>query len=193
MAEKLYLSAQGLLEDAFRLGSVVLESGFRPSFIVAIWRGGVTIGMAVQELFQYHGVQTDHIAIRTSSYSGIDGRAPTVRIHGTSYLIKNLQHHDRLLIVDDVFDTGYTIQALVDHLRAKLRRNTPAEIRVAVPYYKPTRNRVGVEPDYHLHETEQWIKFPYSVEGLTVEEIRRNRPQLWAILEPAVAGRKPEA
>ena len=193
MGEKLYLSAQGLLEDAFRLGARVLESGFRPTFIVAIWRGGVPIGMAVQELLQYHGIQTDHIAIRTSSYSGIDGRAPTVRIHGTSYLIKNLEHEDRLLIVDDVFDTGYTIRALIDHLREKLRRNTPGEIRVAVPYYKPTRNEIGTPPDYYLHETERWIKFPYSLEGLPVEEIRERRPEIWRIIRDAVGAGPAEA
>ena len=193
MSEKLYISAQGLLEDAFRLGAKVLESGFRPSFIVAIWRGGVPIGMAVQEMLDYHGIQTDHIAIRTSSYSGIDGRAPTVRIHGTSYLIKNLQHHDRLLIVDDVFDTGYTIRALVDHLREKLRRNAPAEIRLAVTYYKPTRNQIEVVPDYYLHETARWIKFPYSLEGLTVEEIRERRPAIHAIIKEAIGDRSPGA
>ena len=193
MAEKLYLSAQGLLEDAFQLGARVLESGFRPTFIVAIWRGGVPIGMAVQELLQYHGIQTDHIAIRTSSYSGIDGRAPTVRIHGTSYLIKNLVHEDRLLIVDDVFDTGYTIRALVDHLRQKLRRNAPGEIRVAVPYYKPTRNETGVPPDFYLHETDRWIKFPYSLEGLTMEEVAERRPAIHAIIEEAIGDRQPGA
>ncbi|MFQ5349025.1 MAG: phosphoribosyltransferase [Thermoanaerobaculia bacterium] len=191
MTEKLYLSAQGLLEDAFQLGAEVLESGFRPSFIVAIWRGGVPIGMAVQELLQYHGVQTDHIAIRTSSYSGIDGRAPTVRIHGTSYLIKNLQHQDRLLIVDDVFDTGYTIEALIDHLKEKLRRNAPGEIRVAVPYYKPTRNQIGTAPDYYLNETEKWIKFPYSLEGLTLEEVAERRPGIHAIIKEAIGDRSP--
>lgn len=185
MTEKLYIGAQELLEESFRLGARVLASGFRPSFIVAIWRGGVPIGMAVQEMLDYHGIQTDHIAIRTSSYSGIDGRAPTVRIHGTSYLVKNLQHHDRLLVVDDVFDTGYTIQALVDHLRQKLRRNTPEQIRVAVPFYKPSRNRTELEPDYYLHETERWIKFPYSVEGLSLEEIAERRPEIHAILAEA--------
>jgi hypoxanthine phosphoribosyltransferase len=193
MSEKLYISAQELLEDAFRLGAKIFHGGFRPSFIVAIWRGGVPIGMAVQEMLDYHGVQTDHIAIRTSSYSGIDGRAPTVRIHGTSYLIKNLQHHDRLLIVDDVFDTGYTIRALVDHLREKLRRNAPHEIRVAVPFYKPTRNQIDIEPDYYLHETERWIKFPYSLEGLTVEEIEKRRPGIYAILKEALGDRAAEA
>ena len=193
MSEKLYISAQELLEDAFRLGARVLDSGFRPSFIVAIWRGGVPIGTAVQEMLDYHGIQTDHIAIRTSSYSGIDGRAPTVRIHGTSYLVKNLVHEDRLLIVDDVFDTGYTIRALIDHLRQKLRRNTPDEIRVAVPYYKPTRNEIGVAPDYYLHETERWIKFPYSLEGLSLEEVEERRPEIHAIIKEAVGDRPPGA
>ena len=53
---------------------MVLESGFRPSFIVAIWPGGAPVGIAVQELLDYFGVHCDHIAIRTSSYRDIDGR-----------------------------------------------------------------------------------------------------------------------
>ncbi len=186
MAEKLYISAQALLEDAFRLGAMILESGFRPSFIVAIWRGGVPIGMAVQEFLDYFGMQTDHIAIRTSSYQGIDGRSATVRIHGTSYLIKNIEHEDRLLIVDDVFDTGYTIQALIEHLREKARRNTPADIRVAVPYYKPARNETDLVPDYYLHETDQWIKFPYSLEGLTHAEIAEKKPEIYDIIKGSI-------
>jgi hypoxanthine phosphoribosyltransferase len=181
MSAKLFITAQELLEDSFRLGARVLASGFRPTFIVAIWRGGAPIGTAVQEFLQYFGIQTDHIAIRTSSYQGIDGRSSTVRIHGTSYLIKNIEHDDRLLIVDDVFDTGHTIRALIEHLREKARRNTPQEIRVAVPYYKPTRNQTDLVPDYYLHETERWIKFPYSIEGLTVEEIRLHRPEIYEI------------
>ncbi len=185
MAEKIYLSAQGLLEDAFRLGARVLKSGFEPTFIVAIWRGGAPIGIAVQEFLDYFGIRSDHIAIRTSSYSGIDGRSPTVRIHGTSYLIKNVQHHDRMLIVDDVFDTGHTIQALLRHLQEKARRNTPEDIRVAVPYYKPTRNQTELVPDYYLHETERWIKFPHSLEGLTDAEILQRRPAIHGIIQQA--------
>jgi len=187
MSEKLYLSAQGLLEDSFRLAAKVLESGFKPSFIVAIWRGGAPIGMAVQEFLDYFGIPTDHIAIRTSSYQGIDGRSPTVRIHGTSYLIKNIEYEDRLLIVDDVFDTGHTIRALIEHLREKARLNTPEDIRVAVPYFKPSRNETEVVPDYYLHETARWIKFPYSLEGLTVEEIRQRRPEIYEVIKEAVA------
>lgn len=189
MSEKLYLGAQGLLEDSFRLAARVLESGFKPSFIVAIWRGGAPIGTAVQEFLDYFGIPTDHIAIRTSSYQAIDDRSPTVRIHGTSYLIKNLEYEDRLLIVDDVFDTGHTIRALIQHLRETARLNTPGDIRVAVPYYKPSRNQTDVVPDYYLYETDRWIKFPYSLEGLTEAEIREKRPEIYEIIGGALAGK----
>jgi len=60
----LYIDAQALLEDAFELGARVLESGFRPSFILAIWRGGAPIGKALRELLGCCGVGSDHSAIR---------------------------------------------------------------------------------------------------------------------------------
>ena len=183
MSEKLYLSAQGLLEDAFLLGKQIIESGFRPTLIVAIWRGAAPIGIAVQEILDYGGIETDHIAIRTSSYaSGIDQRAGSIRIHGMSYLIKYASQEDRLLIVDDVFDTGHTINAVIEHLQSKSRLNTPHDIRVAVPYYKPSRAQVERVPDYYLHETEQWIKFPHSLEGLTIDEIREHRPEIYNVI-----------
>ena len=183
MAIKTYIGAQQLLEDSFRLGAQVLDSGFRPSIIIALWRGGTPIGTAVQELLEYHGIETDHIAIRTSSYSGIDGRSSEIRIHGMSYLIKHVQHTDRLLIVDDVFDTGHTIKAVIDHLQTLARRNTPADIRVAVPYYKPTRNQTDIVPDFYLYETEEWLKYPHSLEGLSKDEIAQNRPELFEIIK----------
>lgn len=183
MTGKTYLSAQQLLEDSFRLGARIVASGFKPTIITAIWRGGTPIGIAVQELLAYHGIETDHIAIRTSSYTGIDGRSPEIRIHGMNYLIKNVRHEDRLLIVDDVFDTGHTIAAVIRHLKEKARLNTPQDIRVAVPYYKPTRNQTDQQPDYYLHETEAWLKYPHSLEGLSVAEIAENRPELYDIIK----------
>ena len=183
MTSKTYLSAQQLLEDSFHLGARIIASGFKPSIITAIWRGGTPIGIAVQELLAYCGIKTDHIAIRTSSYSGIDGRSSEIRIHGMNYLIKNVRHEDRLLIVDDVFDTGHTIAAVINHLKEKARLNTPHDIRVAVPYYKPTRNQTDQEPDYYLHETEAWLKYPHSLEGLSVKEIAENRPDLYQIMK----------
>ncbi len=183
MTEKVYLDAQELLEDSFKLGAKILKSGFKPTLIIAIWRGGAPMGIAVQELLSYYGIESDHIAIRTSSYQSIDQRDRNVRVHGLNYLIKNVRHEDSLLIVDDVFDTGNTIQAVINELKQKTRLNTPHDIRVAVPYYKPTRNQTDLEPDYYLHTTDEWLKYPHSLEGLTGEEIAKYRPEILAILD----------
>ncbi len=182
MADKLYLDAQGLLDDSFRLAADVYRSGFRPSFIVAVWRGGAPVGVAVQELLAFRGVQADHITVRTASYQNIDQQASTVKVFNLSYLVKKIAADDRLLIVDDVFDTGRSVQAIIDRLATLTRRNMPQDVRVAVPYYKPSRRQVERAPDYFVHETEAWIKFPHSLEGLTTEEIEANRPELAAIL-----------
>ena len=184
--QKTVLSAQDLLEDSFRLGMDVLESGFRPTMIIAIWRGGTPVGMAVQEILAYCGLESDHIAIRTSSYVGVDERG-SVAVHGLNYIIKKICHDDRVLIVDDVFDTGNTIVAVIDELRRRARDNTPDDIRVAVPWYKPERNETDREPDYFLRKTNEWLVFPHELDALTEEELAERRPEIAAIMHRARA------
>ncbi len=182
--DKIVLSAQDLLEDSFRLGLRVLESGFEPTMIIAIWRGGTPVGMAVQEIMAYCGIESDHIAIRTSSYTGVDERG-AVAVHGLNYIIKKICHDDRVLIVDDVFDTGNTIKAVIDELRRRARDNTPEDIRVAVPWYKPERNETDIMPDYFIREAAEWLVFPHELDALSPEELRQERPQIAAIVEAA--------
>ena len=95
MVEKLYLTADRLLEDSFALANQILDAGFRPTHIVGIWRGGAPVGIAVQELLAYHGIESDHIAIRTASYAGIDQQAKEVRVYALGYLIDVLDPDDR--------------------------------------------------------------------------------------------------
>jgi len=184
MSDKQYLTAQTLLEDSYALARKILDSEFKPTFIVAIWRGGAPIGIAVQEFLAVHGTQSDHIAIRTSSYAAaIDQQQKEVRVHGLNYLVKNLQHHDKLLLVDDVFDTGRSIEAIIQELQRKTRLNMPEDVRVAVPYYKPSRNLTNRVPDYYIHETNAWLKYPHSLEGLCAQEIAAQRPRLFEIIK----------
>jgi hypoxanthine phosphoribosyltransferase len=174
--EKTFISADSLLKDAMQLGLQILRSGFRPTFLVALWRGGAPIGITVQEVLEYHGIQCDHIAIRTSSYSGIDKQAKTVRVHAVDYLVSQLNAEDQLLIIDDVFDSGLSLQAVIDELRRRCRRNFPEQFRTATVYFKPSRNRTSFRPDFHVRTTEDWLVFPHEVQGLTREEILANKP-----------------
>ncbi|MEM6988740.1 MAG: phosphoribosyltransferase family protein, partial [Pseudomonadota bacterium] len=115
---------------------------------------------------------------------GIDKTDKTVRVHGLDYIIKNINSEDGLLIVDDVFDPGRSIMAIIDTLKRKARKNTPTDIRVATAYYKPARNSSPRIPDYYVHETEDWLVFPHEMSGLTRAEVGTGRPWIGDILSP---------
>jgi len=182
---KVFISAQQLMEDSFKLALKVYESGFRPNYIVGVWRGGAPVGIAVQELLHSLGIESDHIAIRTSSYTGIGEREKHVRVHGLTYLIKRLESEDSLLIVDDVHDSGLSIQETIKDLKKACKKNTP-EIRVATPYYKPANNKTDRVPEYFVHESSDWLVFPHEVDGLSEEEIREHRPELAGVVDKLV-------
>lgn len=173
--EKLFITANDLLADSYRLGMKVLQSEFAPTHLVGIWRGGSPIGIAVQELLEYHGLPTDHIAIRTSSYTGIDRQQPDVQVYGLGYLIDTLVPSDRLLLIDDVFDSGRSVEAFLAELKARARFNMPSEVRIATIYFKPERNRTALAPDYYVHQTDRWLVFPHELQGLSEEEIRAHK------------------
>ena len=176
MTDKHFISADSLLADSFALGAQVLRSGFRPTFLAALWRGGAPVGIAVQELLEHHGVHCDHIAVRTSSYTGIDQQQKTVRVHAMDYLVSHIGADDRLLIIDDVFDSGRSLEAVIDELRRRTAERCPAEIRIATVYYKPSRNRSRLKPDFFVHETDRWLVFPHELQGLSEAEIAVHKP-----------------
>jgi hypothetical protein len=185
MDEKKYLTAQELLIDSFELGMRIFKSGFKPSFIVGVWRGGTPVGIAVQEILDHLGLKTDHIAIRTSSYYGIDKREKIVRVHGLEYVVRNANWEDGLLLVDDVFDSGNSIKAILEALKERMRRNLPKDIRVATAWYKPSKNVTDLVPDFYIHETDHWLVFPHELDGLTREEIFANKAGMKKLFEDA--------
>ena len=180
--EKLYVSAEELLRASYELAWQVYESGFRPDYIVGIWRGGAPVGIAVQEFFDLMGVASDHIAIRTSSYRGIAEREKTVQVYGLNYVIRQVESDNSLLMIDDVFDTGLSVQKVIEDLTKACKKNTP-KIRIATPYYKPENNMTERTPDYFLYETSKWIVFPHELKGLTLEEIASNKPVLSGLID----------
>jgi hypoxanthine phosphoribosyltransferase len=188
MVEKLFISAESLLRDSMELATRVIRSGLKPTFLVAMWRGGAPIGIVVQEALEYHSIHADHIPIRTSSYVGIDKQSKTVRVHATDYLVSRLSYEDELLIVDDVFDSGRSLEAVIAQLQRRCRRNLPAKIRIATVYYKPTRNRSSLVPDFYVHETDRWLVFPHEIQGLTPEEILAHKPVDERFLEARLTG-----
>ncbi|MDJ0653965.1 MAG: phosphoribosyltransferase family protein [Xanthomonadales bacterium] len=181
--EKIYITASQLLQDSFRLAHEIHRSGFSPDFIVGIWRGGTPVGVAIQEYFEYVGESSDHIAVRTSAYAGIGQLSKVIQVHGLHYIVEEANANDSLLIVDDVFDSGSSIEALLKELGEKMRLNLPRTIKIATPWYKPGNNKTDLVPDYYIHETDEWIVFPHELDGLTPEEIAQGKTELAPIMD----------
>lgn len=175
---KKFITAQSLLEDSFKMADKVYQDGFKPDYIIGIWRGGAPVGIAVQEYFDFKGINTDHIAVRTSAYHGVGQSKKNITVHGLHYIIENASHNNSLLIVDDVFDTGKSVDALIEQLKSQMRANYPTDVRVACPWYKPGNRQVAITPDYFIHQSEEWLVFPHEISGLTVDEIKQHKSDL---------------
>ena len=173
--KKHYIDSNSLMEDAYNLAVNIYESGCRPDFIVGVWRGGCPVGIAIQEVFEYLGASTDHIAIRTSSYTGIGERSRHVRVHGLGYLVDRAQHNNTILIVDDIHDTGLSVDQTIKDLHERCG-DKQLNIKIATPYFKPGNNQTDRTPDYYLHTTDQWVVFPHELAGLSDEEVLEHKP-----------------
>jgi len=182
-----FIAADDLLRDSFQLAANIYEAGCKPDFLVGLWRGGSAVGIAVQEGLDYFGVSTDHIAIRTSytgapQYSQMVSTADSIRVHGMQYLLETLCSDHSMLIVDDVYSTGSSVNAVINQLAKRTRRNLPNEIRTASVWYRPTEKTLCA-PDYFVHETDDWLVLPYELSGFSIGELRENRPEMSGLLD----------
>ena len=178
---KQFISSQELLKKSLTLAQLVHESGCRPTFLLSMWRGGAPIGLVVDEYFAHKQQEiTTHLPLKVSSYkqdqqtpAGTRRVAPwrqdTITIFNLEYLAGMLTKDDRLLIVDDIVDSGRSLKTLLEAIKSLCAENTPHEIKTATIYYKP--QFASIEPDFFVDETDTWIVFPHEVNGLTDDEI----------------------
>jgi len=181
--DKIFISAQQLLEDSYRLAAQIYRSGIEPGLIVGVWRGGAPVGIVIHEYFEYMGLKIDHIAIRASSYTGINQQAGTIEITGLQYLFENAGNHAQILLVDDVFDTGNSMKEIIHRLEIHYGNSLRKRVTIACPWYKPGNNRTALQPDFYLHETDKWLVFPHEIAGLDRAELEQRKPEIFRILE----------
>lgn len=175
--DKRYITPSELLQDAYALAFQVYHSGYRPDYIIGVWRGGTPVAIALHELLWIMGIHADHMAVRARSYSGIGKRNSTIELDGMEWLLQRAQPDQSVLVVDDVHDTGVTLQYIVETLGQQCQQGAP-QVRVATPWYKPHNNQTPSAPDYYLHSTAQWLVFPHELQGLTREELAAGKPEL---------------
>lgn len=169
--KKRFIKADEFLRDSFELGLNIIESGFRPDLMLVLWRGGSPVGIAVHELFLASGIAVNHIPIKTALYVGIENANSKVTIQNLEDLKSKIGPETKVLIVDDVVDTGKSVESLISQIEGRPPSDSPAVIKIASVWNKPAMNLTGRHPDFFLRKTEDWLVFPHELEGLTASEV----------------------
>ena len=180
MDEKRYINATDYLHDAWRLAAAIRRSGWRPDYLVGLWRGGAHVAVAVHEFLSVSGWDMQHVPLKCASYTGIGANAGEVSFTHGDIVFGMFRAGNRVLVVDDVFDTGKTAAAVKERLDA-----VGAEMRLACVYWKPGKNETELKPDYFVQDVgSRWIVFPHEIGGLTRAEIMEKDPVLARLLDP---------
>lgn len=136
-------------EAARHLASEVVESDFEPDLVVAIARGGLLLAGAMSYAL---GIKSCG-ALNVEFYTGVDERLPEPIVL-PPMLDESALDQKRVLLVDDVSDSGRTLAMVVDLIAA-----SGADVRTVCLYSKP---RTVLEPDFVWRRTDRWITFPWS-------------------------------
>ncbi len=134
--------------DVYALAGKIRESGYRPQLLVAIARGGWVVGRLLSDFLSVSEVAG--LTIRFYKDIGETGEKPRI----TQPLGESVRGK-RVLLVDDIVDTGETMKVAVSHIL----ENGADEAKTAAPYLKPWSM---FEPDYYVRVVEGWVVFPYE-------------------------------
>jgi uncharacterized protein len=137
------------------LAEQVHEDGYEPDLILSIARGGLLVGAALGYALDVKNTWTMNVEF----YTGVEERLEVPMILPPVPELVDLESA-RMLIADDVADTGETLRLVKDFCSGKV-----AEVRCAVLYEKP-RSAVGCE--YVWMRTDLWIDFPWSAQAPVV-------------------------
>lgn len=169
-------------DNAIKLAYRIYKDGFIPDVIYVSLRGGAYMGNVMSEYFKFvkgNERPVFYAAVVARSYSGFD-QEEMIRVDGWTYNPDFLRHGDKVLLVDDVFDSGRTINYLA---RVIMDRGLPRnDVKIAVHDYKVREyipQRLPILPDYWCRkievksaEDEIWIHYmSHELEGLTEKEI----------------------
>lgn len=138
------------------LAALVADDGYRPDIVLAIARGGLFVAGSLGYALSVKNLYVMNVEY----YTGVDERLDVPVMLPPYVDIVDLRD-TKVLIVDDVADTGHTLALVRNHCLSEV-----AEVRTAVLYEK---SRSVVDCEYVWKYTDKWINFPWSTEAPLVE------------------------
>ncbi|MDR2069485.1 MAG: phosphoribosyltransferase [Spirochaetaceae bacterium] len=179
---KEFLPYDAVRNNALKLAHRIYHDGFIPDVIYVSLRGGAYLGNVISEYFKIvrtSGRPVYYAAVVARSYTDVR-KAGKIKVEGWTYAPEHLRVGDKILLVDDIFDSGQTINYLVQII---LEKGIPREdLKVAVHDYKyfyDKPDQLPIQPDYwcrkhelSIHEEDRWIHYmSHELVGLSREEL----------------------
>jgi hypoxanthine phosphoribosyltransferase len=187
LKKKDFVSYEKVRENSLKLAYKIFQSGFIPDIIYVCLRGGAYMGNIISEFFKVLKKDSDpllYAAVVARSYFNNENQGEVI-VDGWTYDPSLLNGSEKILFVDDIFDTGYTINHLINLI---LKQNIPREsIKIAVHDYKKHAyldEQLAIHPDYYCRyfsinspEEDIWIHYlSHEMVGLTHEECEISFP-----------------
>jgi hypoxanthine phosphoribosyltransferase len=178
---KEFISHDTVRNNALKLAVRIYADGFVPDVIYVLLRGGAYIGNVISEYFKF--VRKDkpvyYAAVVAHSYTDV-GKAERIAVDGWTYAPEYLRSGDKILLVDDIFDSGRTLNHLTSII---MEKGVPrGDIKIAVHDYKyfyDLETRLPVQPDYwcrrhdlSVNDEARWIHYlSHELSGLSNAEL----------------------
>ncbi len=162
MTEREVMTWDDLGRGSRELAEAVAADGYRPDMILGIARGGLLVAGGLGYALGVKNTFTMNVEF----YTGIDERLEIPMILPPVPDLVDFGE-TRVLIADDVADTGATLQLVQEFCAGKV-----AEVRCAVLYEKP---RSAVHCEYVWRRTDRWITFPWSAEEPVLQALSKSR------------------
>ncbi len=184
---KEFLSPQTIRNNALLLAEKIHADAFIPTIMYVSLRGGATFGNAISEYFKLASHATHkplYAAVVARSYDTFN--SDKVHIDGWTFKPQSIQSSDFIMLIDDIFDSGKTLNALVQEIIA--HGVSKERIKIAVHDYK-IRTFENIQhtfiPDYYSRkiiiekpEDDTWIHYlSHELDGLTESEIHTHYPK----------------
>ncbi|GMO51456.1 MAG: phosphoribosyltransferase family protein [Termitinemataceae bacterium] len=183
---KEFLPFDVVRNNALKLACKIYHDGFIPDVIYVSLRGGAYMGNVISEYFKIvrKGLRPCYYAaVVARSYTDVRASSDKVSVDGWTYSPEHLRCGDKILLVDDIFDSGRTVNHLTDII---LQKGIPRDdIKIAVHDYKyfyDKPKQLPIQPDYwarrqdlSIHEEARWIHYmSHELTGLTKKELQEN-------------------
>ena len=172
-----YISSSKMWQMSFELAKRIDMSGWKPDAIIGLYRGGVFPAIVIEDYLRSRGCKTFHFPLHCQSYdaNAAESTSSDVKVVDLpEYVTTSMAEWKNILIVDDICDTGKTLEAV----KAKIRSygptaeggTSPFKFRTACLLWKP--DSCETPPTWWVKEADEstWTVFPHEFVGVSLKE-----------------------